>query len=141
MEKQYIMAFDQGTTGSRVLIIDRNGDIKANAYREIIQLYPQPGWVEHDPIQIWETSMRCVEEVFAKSGIHPAEIAGIGITNQRETTVLWDTDHGQTPAQRHRMAVPPIGSHLRRTEKTWAWRMKFGNAQDLSSTLIFRPPR
>jgi glycerol kinase len=95
MEKRYIMAFDQGTTGSRVLIIDPNGEIKGNAYQEISQIYPQPGWVEHDPVQIWETSMRCAEEVFAKSGIRPSEIAGIGITNQRETTVLWDRTTGQ----------------------------------------------
>ena len=95
MEKQYIMTFDQGTTGSRVLIVDRNGAIRASAYREVTQIYPQPGWVEHDPIEIWETSMACVEEVFAESGIRPAEIAGIGITNQRETTVLWDRTTGK----------------------------------------------
>lgn len=94
MEKRYIMTFDQGTTGSRVLIIDRQGEIKGNAYREIRQIYPQPGWVEHDPVEIWETSMSCAEEVFASSGIRPAEIAGIGITNQRETTVLWDRTTG-----------------------------------------------
>ena len=94
MEKRYIMTFDQGTTGSRVLIIDRQGEIKGNAYREIRQIYPKPGWVEHDPVEIWDTSLNCAEEVFAKSGIRPAEIAGIGITNQRETTVLWERNTG-----------------------------------------------
>lgn len=95
MEKRFIMTFDQGTTGSRVLIIDQKGEIKSSAYREIRQIYPQPGWVEHDPVEIWKTSMSCVEEVLSKSGIRPAEIAGIGITNQRETTVLWDLTTGK----------------------------------------------
>jgi glycerol kinase len=95
MEKRYIMAFDQGTTGSRVLIVDQNGEIKGSAYREISQIYPQPGWVEHDPGQIWESSLRCAADVFAESGVSPAEIAAIGITNQRETTVLWDRATGK----------------------------------------------
>ena len=95
MEKRYIMTFDQGTTGSRVLIIDQNGKTTGSAYREINQMYPQPGWVEHDPTQIWETSLGCAEEVFAASGIRPAEIAAIAITNQRETTVLWDRATGK----------------------------------------------
>ena len=94
MKKRYILTFDQGTTGSRALIIDQTGKIMGDAYREINQIYPQPGWVEHDPIQIWETSMRCAEEVFEQSTIRPSEIAGIAITNQRETTVLWDRTTG-----------------------------------------------
>ena len=95
MKKRYIMTFDQGTTGGRVLIIDQTGEVMGSAYQEISQIYPQPGWVEHDPVQIWEASMRCAEEVFEQSRIRPAEIAGIAITNQRETTVLWDRTTGK----------------------------------------------
>jgi glycerol kinase len=95
MEKRYIMVFDQGTTGSRVLIVDQDGEVRGSAYREIKQIYPQPGWVEHDPAEIWESSLRCAEDVFDGSGIRPAEIAAIGVTNQRETTVVWDRTTGK----------------------------------------------
>lgn len=95
MESQYIMTFDQGTTGSRVLLFDREGKIVGSSYQEIAQIYPQPGWVEHNPNEIWESSISCANDVLSKTGVSPKQIAGIGITNQRETTILWDRQTGQ----------------------------------------------
>lgn len=95
MKQSYIMAIDQGTTGTRVILFDHDGEIKASAYREIRQIYPQPGWVEHNPHEYWETAQECTREVLMESGIQAQEIAAIGITNQRETTILWDSDTGQ----------------------------------------------
>jgi glycerol kinase len=87
---RFILAIDQGTTGSRVLIVNPAGHIVADAYSEFEQLYPQPGWVEHDPEVIWQTTLGVMRRALAAGDIRPAQIAGIGITNQRETTVLWD---------------------------------------------------
>lgn len=95
MEQKVIMAVDQGTTGTRVILFDHEGNIIANAYREIAQVYPQPGWVEHDPKEYWQTVLECTREVMEKGGLKATEIAAIGITNQRETTILWDKDTGQ----------------------------------------------
>ncbi|RPJ02461.1 MAG: glycerol kinase, partial [Deltaproteobacteria bacterium] len=95
MEKNFIMAFDQGTTGSRVVLFNRDGAIVSSAYREIEQIYPQPGCVEHNPEEIWQTSIQCAEEVLSQSGVSPLQIAAIGITNQRETVVLWDKKSGK----------------------------------------------
>ena len=94
MEKRYILTIDQGTTGTRVIVFDRDGKVKASAYREIRQIYPHPGWVEHDPLEYWKTTMACAGEVFSRGNISAGEIAAIGITCQRETTVLWDRDTG-----------------------------------------------
>lgn len=95
MEKSYIMAFDQGTTGSRVVLFNKNGEIVSSAYREIEQIFPQPGFVEHNPDEIWQTSIQCAKEVLSQSRIDPRQIAGIGITNQRETVILWDKKTGK----------------------------------------------
>ena len=89
MEK-YIMAIDQGTTGSRVLIVDAVGRIIGDAYSEFPQIYPRPGWVEHDPEVIWQTTLGVMRQALASSDIHLNRIAALGITNQRETTVVWD---------------------------------------------------
>jgi len=91
----YVLAIDQGTTGTTVLIIDRQGEVKGRSYSEFRQIYPKPGWVEHDPVEIWETSMKVVADALANAGIQPAEVAAIGITNQRETTVVWDRKTGE----------------------------------------------
>lgn len=88
----YIMAIDQGTTGTRIMLIDGSGKIAAMAYSEFPQIYPQPGWVEHDPEVIWETTLAVMNQALGKSSIKPSDIIGIGITNQRETTVLWEKD-------------------------------------------------
>jgi glycerol kinase len=95
MEQKVIMAIDQGTTGTRVILFDHEGNATATAYREIAQIYPQPGWVEHDPKEYWQTVLECTREVMEKGRIKATEIAAIGITNQRETTILWDKDTGQ----------------------------------------------
>ncbi len=93
--KQYIMALDQGTTSSRCIIFDRSGKMKSVAQKEFTQIYPKPGWVEHDPMEIWSTQISVATEAMAKLGASAEEIASIGITNQRETTVVWNKHTGQ----------------------------------------------
>ncbi|RZM22397.1 MAG: glycerol kinase [Pedobacter sp.] len=92
---KYILAFDQGTTSSRTIVFDKAGSIVAVAQREFEQIYPQPGWVEHNPTEIWSTQVGVATEAIIKAGITPQDIAAIGITNQRETTVLWDKNTGE----------------------------------------------
>ena len=94
MEKRYVLAIDQGTTGTRVILFDHEGEAKANAYHEIRQIYPHPGWVEHDPNEYWNTFLLCCGEIFSDSAFSVSDLAAIGITNQRETTILWDTRTG-----------------------------------------------
>ncbi len=91
---KFILALDQGTTSSRAILFDTRGGIHAVAQREFKQSYPQPAWVEHDPSEIWETQRAVMEEVMIKTRLKPGDIAAIGITNQRETTVLWDRQTG-----------------------------------------------
>jgi glycerol kinase len=91
---KYILSLDQGTTSSRAIIFDHNGDITAIAQREFTQIYPQAGWVEHDPMEIWSTQLAVVTEVIVKAGLTVSDIDSIGITNQRETTVVWDRESG-----------------------------------------------
>lgn len=93
-EKKYILALDQGTTSSRAILFDRETRMIATAQQEFRQLYPQPGWVEHDPMEILSTQTGVMTDVIHTAGIDPAEIAAIGITNQRETAVLWDKNTG-----------------------------------------------
>ncbi|MCU0561360.1 MAG: glycerol kinase GlpK [Desulfobacterales bacterium] len=88
--EHYIMAIDQGTTGSRVLIVNPAGHIVANAYSEFPQVYPRPGWVEHDPEAIWQATRAVMGQALASAGIGPGRIAAMGIANQRETTVVWE---------------------------------------------------
>src|SRR5215831_16109528 len=94
----YILALDQGTTSSRAIVFDRDGSIRAVAQREFAQIYPQPGWVEHDPMEIWASQFGVMAEVLAKAGLSAADIAAIGITNQRETTILWERASGKPVA-------------------------------------------
>jgi glycerol kinase len=94
VDKKYIMAIDQGTTSTRVILFDYEGNIHGAAYREIKQIFPQPGWVEHDPWEYWQTVMDCITEILEFGKVLVEEIAAIGITNQRETTILWDKDTG-----------------------------------------------
>jgi len=93
--KKYVMALDQGTTSSRCIIFDKSGKIMSMAAKEFTQIYPKPGWVEHDPMEIWSTQVSVATEAMAKSGIEAGEIASIGITNQRETTIVWNKNSGQ----------------------------------------------
>jgi len=87
MDKKYILAIDQGTTGTRVILFNHEGLVHSSAYREIRQIYPNPGWVEHDPLEYWDTTMECTREALAKGNAQAKEIAAIGITCQRETTI------------------------------------------------------
>ena len=91
----YLLALDQGTSSSRSIVFDVQGRIKAMAQREFRQVFPQPGWVEHDPKEIWATQLATAREALAKAGIAAGEIASIGITNQRETTVVWNRATGE----------------------------------------------
>lgn len=93
--EQYILALDQGTTSCRAIIFDRKGNIISTAQQEFTQHFPEPGWVEHDPLEIWETQSEMAREVLDNKGIRATQIAGIGITNQRETIVVWDRASGQ----------------------------------------------
>ena len=92
---KYILALDQGTTSSRAIVFDQAGAIAAIAQKEFPQIFPKPGWVEHDPRDIWSTQAGVAAEVLQKAGIRAGDIAAIGITNQRETTVVWDRGTGQ----------------------------------------------
>lgn len=93
---KYIMALDQGTTSSRCILFDKAGNICSMAQREFEQIYPKPGWVEHNPMEIWSTQYAVMSEAMALVGAKPKDIAGIGITNQRETTIVWDKETGET---------------------------------------------
>ena len=90
----YIMSLDQGTTSSRCILFDRAGNIRASAQREFRQIFPQPGWVEHDPMEIWRTTLEVAKNAMEKLGVEADAITAIGITNQRETTVLWEKRTG-----------------------------------------------
>ena len=94
----FVLALDQGTTSSRAILFDRAGTVHAVAQREFAQLFPQPGWVEHDPLEIWASQSGVMAEVLAKAAIAPTDVAAIGITNQRETTVLWERATGRPVA-------------------------------------------
>lgn len=94
-QQRYVVALDQGTTSSRAIIFDHDARIVAVSQREFTQHYPQPGWVEHDPMEIWATQSSTLTEALAKSGIHNDQIAAIGITNQRETTIVWEKATGK----------------------------------------------
>lgn len=94
-EKKYVVSLDQGTTSSRAIIFNHDGEIVGSSQREFTQYYPQAGWVEHDPMEIWGTQSSVLTEVLAKTGIRSDEVAALGITNQRETTVVWDKNTGR----------------------------------------------
>jgi len=93
--REFILALDQGTTSSRAIVFDRNGLPVAVAQKEFTQYYPKPGWVEHDPEDIWSTQAGVALEAITKAGLESVNIAAIGITNQRETTVVWNRKTGK----------------------------------------------
>ena len=95
MTKKYVLALDQGTTSSRAILFDQSGKSVGAAQKEFTQIYPKPGWVEHDPMEIWGTQSGVAREVLEKTGIRPEEVAAIGITNQRETTIVWEKSTGK----------------------------------------------
>ena len=94
----FVLALDQGTTSSRAIVFDHAGAIRGVAQKEFRQIFPQPGWVEHDPTDIWATQLGVVAEALASAGIGTRDLAALGITNQRETTLLWERASGKPVA-------------------------------------------
>ena len=95
MEEKFILALDQGTSSSRAIVFDRDGNVRSVAQKEFTQHFPKPGWVEHDPKEIWSSEAAVIAEAITAIGIGGLDIAGIGITNQRETTIVWDAETGE----------------------------------------------
>ena len=93
--EQFILALDQGTSSSRAIVFDHEGNIRSTAQLEFTQYFPKPGWVEHNPMEIWSSEAAVIAEAITKIGINGKDIAGIGITNQRETTIVWDAETGE----------------------------------------------
>jgi len=129
----YVLAIDQGTTGSTVLILDRAGRPVGRAYSEFRQIYPKPGWVEHDPEEIWDVTGAVIRNALQESGIPAGEVVAVGITNQRETTVLWDRHtgkpiHNAIVWQCRRTA--PICNELRRQGKAAFFQERTGLVLD-----------
>lgn len=93
--KKFILALDQGTTSSRAIIFDESGNILSKVNKEFKQIYPKPGWVEHDPMEIWESQLEVAKKAIEAAGIRPNDVVAIGITNQRETTIVWDRKSGK----------------------------------------------
>ncbi len=122
---QYVLALDQGTTSSRSLLIDAEGRIAALAQREFTQHFPRPGWVEHDATEIWETQLATMAEALRAARATPRDVAAVGITNQRETTVLWDRATGEPVA-------PAIVWQDRRTSATCDELRAAGHEAELS---------
>ena len=95
MSRQFIISLDQGTTSSRALLVDHDGTIQGMVQKEFKQIFPKSGWVEHDPKEILSSQLEVLKELLEKEKVKPTEIVGIGITNQRETTVVWDKNTGE----------------------------------------------
>src|SRR4030095_4455740 len=95
MSSKYILALDQGTTSSRAIVFDHSGNIISVAQKEFKQIYPKAGWVEHDADEIWSSQFGVMAEVMAKGNLRTEDVAGIGITNQRETTIVWERSTGK----------------------------------------------
>src|SRR4030043_371170 len=93
--KKYILSLDAGTTSNRAILFDHSGKILNTSQREFKQIFPRPGWVEHDPMEIWTSQCHVAREVMKINGTDSGSVAGIGITNQRETTIVWDRDTGK----------------------------------------------
>ena len=92
---RFVLAIDQGTSGSAALVVDQRGRVRGRAYSEFTQYFPQPGWVEHDADEIWRVALRVMRSALRNAGVAATDIAAIGITNQRETTVVWDRRTGE----------------------------------------------
>src|SRR5580658_7454441 len=92
---EYLGALDQGTTSTRFMVFDRSGRVVASAQKEHEQIYPEPGWVEHRPLEIWHRALEVIDEACAAKGLTAADIACVGIANQRETTIVWDRRTGE----------------------------------------------
>jgi len=94
-DNTYVGAIDQGTTGTRFMVFDHGGQVVANAYEKHEQIYPEPGWVEHDPMEIWENTKTVVDRALSEADLDASQLEALGITNQRETTLIWDVESGE----------------------------------------------
>ncbi len=103
----YVAAIDQGTTSTRLILFGRDGAVAAVERREHTQILPRAGWVEHDPLEVWQRTREVIDGALARVGAEPRDVAAIGITNQRETTVVWDRRTGRADPQRDRVAGHP----------------------------------
>ncbi len=112
----YMLALDQGTTSTRAMLVDRQGHIVSMVQEELKLHYPEPGWVEVDADVIWESAQTVIRKLLTDSGIDAARIAGLGITNQRETTVIWDRATGVAHSLCNCLAIAAIGGYLRPIE-------------------------
>ena len=102
---KFVLALDQGTTSSRAIVFDQRGRIITTAQKEFRQIFSQPGWVEHDAAEIWSTQLECAQSALRQAGASKGDVAAIGVTNQRETTVIWDRANGDR--ERDCLAGPP----------------------------------
>ena len=116
---KYLLALDQGTTSSRALVIDYSGKVIAVAQKEFTQFFPQPGWVEHDANEIWASQIGVAADAIGRADISHKDIAAIGITNQRETAVVWDRKSGEPICPCHCLAGPSDRSDLRSDANRW----------------------
>ena len=126
----FILSLDQGTSSSRALLFDTDARVVSLAQREFTQLYPQPGWVEHDPEEIWKTQLATAHEAIAKAGARPDEVKAIGITNQRETTIIWDRASGKP------IANALVWQDRRTSEQCKAWKLEHGERITGSTGLV-----
>ncbi len=109
---KYVLALDLGTTGNRAIVFDAQGAVVSQAYKELTQHYPQPGWLEHNPEEIWQDTYTCMQQVLQNKGIAASEIAAIGLTVQRETCLLWDKTHRQASPQCYCLARSSYCSYV-----------------------------
>ena len=128
---KYILAFDQGTTSSRAIVFDHAGAIIAIAQKEFTQIFPQPAWVEHDAEEIWSTQIGVAAEAITKAGATTKDIAAIGITNQRETTVVWNRKTGK-PVYTQLSGKTGVRQLFVINSKTWAIANLFNKKPGLS---------
>ena len=137
----YLLAIDQGTTSTRAIVFDAALAPVATAQQEFAQIYPAPGLVEHDPEDIWATTIATVRDAMAKAGVGAGDIAALGITNQRETTVVWDRADRPADPQRHRLAGPAHRRSLRGAAGRPATSPRSRSAPGCCSILISPRPR
>ena len=139
----FVLALDQGTTSSRALLFDRDGAVVAEDQYEFPQYFPEPGWVEHNPLEIWGSQLRAARGVLEKTGTSAREIAAVGITNQRETAVVWERDTWGADPSRDRLAISPDrhGVCDRICENGWARRGNSSADGAPDRRLLFRPRR
>ena len=142
-ETSYIMAIDQGTTSSRAIIFDKHGKHIGSSQKEFTQYFPKEGWVEHDANEIWNSVQSVIAGAFIESGIKPVQVAGIGITNQRETTIIWDKKKGKQENQSimllfgNLVNLPILPMVLKKQDM----RNSSIKRQDLLSIHIFQPQK